>query len=98
MMFLETSALEGHNIEEAFSLMIAGTACPSIEIVRRQKLSGGGAAGEGGAAGGTAGDEAGGGGGEGEAVLQLMSYCNLSSSRISHITSRSCVPSPPSCP
>jgi hypothetical protein len=41
MMFLETSALKGHNIEEAFSLMIAGTACPRLEIVRRQKLSGG---------------------------------------------------------
>jgi hypothetical protein len=25
MMFMETSALEGHNIDKAFALMIAGT-------------------------------------------------------------------------
>jgi hypothetical protein len=29
MMFMETSALEGHNIDKAFSVMIAGTPLPT---------------------------------------------------------------------
>jgi hypothetical protein len=29
MMFLETSAMEGHNIDKAFSVMISGTASPT---------------------------------------------------------------------
>ena len=29
MMFMETSALDGHNIDEAFNLMVAGTPLPT---------------------------------------------------------------------
>ena len=39
MMFLETSAMEGHNIDKAFAVMISGTFTTIAEIVKRQKLS-----------------------------------------------------------
>ena len=40
MMFMETSALEGHNIEEAFKSMIGGISPFYAEIINRQKLPG----------------------------------------------------------